>query len=113
MPGLDPDSNRLPSDGAQRAPAANEQLMRDVESRRKRLLRRQREGALNPWRSVGIVGVIGWSVALPTLLGVAAGTWIDQRWPSRFSWTLMLLAGGVAVGCAIAWSRIRHEQDRR
>ena len=48
-------------------------------------------------------GVVGWSVAIPTLIGVAVGLWIDGRWPSRFSWTLMLLIVGVALGCINAW----------
>ncbi|ABC79000.1 AtpZ/AtpI family protein [Syntrophus aciditrophicus] len=59
------------------------------------------------WFGLGTFGVVGWSVVIPTLLGVAIGLWIDRTWPSRFSWTLMLLVGGVMVGCINAWHWVR------
>lgn len=89
-----------------------ENLMRQVGVREARMIRRQKEGLPSFWRSVAMVGAIGWSVALPTLIGVAAGTWIDHRWPSRFSWTLMLLFAGLALGCMDAWNRINREQEK-
>lgn len=52
---------------------------------------------------LGVFGVVGWSVAIPTLLGIALGIWIDQTWPSQYSWTLMLLFVGVILGCLNAW----------
>jgi ATP synthase protein I len=61
------------------------------------------------WFSLGLFGVVGWSIALPTLLGVALGVWIDTRWPSRVSWTLTLLFVGIVMGCVNAWRWIRHE----
>jgi len=59
------------------------------------------------WFGLGMFGVIGWSVAIPTLIGVAIGLWIDQTWPTQFSWTLMLLIGGVMIGCLNAWYWVR------
>jgi ATP synthase protein I len=47
------------------------------------------------------------------LAGVAIGTWIDRNWPSRFSWTLMLLLAGLAFGCVNAWDRIRQDLEDR
>ena len=90
-----------------------ERLIREVGSREARMLRRRTQGPPNIWRSVGLIGLIGWSVALPMLIGIAIGTWIDHAWPSRFSWTLMLLAGGLLAGCAGAWNRVRKEQEDR
>ncbi|OPY09258.1 MAG: putative F0F1-ATPase [Syntrophus sp. PtaB.Bin001] len=55
------------------------------------------------WFGLGTFGVVGWSVVIPTLVGVALGVWIDRTWPGRFSWTLMLLIGGVMLGCVNAW----------
>lgn len=62
------------------------------------------------WFGLGMFGVIGWSVAIPTLLGIFIGIWIDTTWPSRFSWTLMLLFAGVVLGCLNAWSWIERER---
>ena len=52
---------------------------------------------------LGLVGMIGWSVALPTVLGALLGIWLDRAHPGRFSWTLSLLLGGLALGCIAAW----------
>jgi len=59
------------------------------------------------WFGLGMFGVVGWSVAIPTLIGVAVGLWIDRSWPSQFSWTLMLLIGGLMMGCMNAWYWVR------
>ncbi|HVC92147.1 MAG TPA: AtpZ/AtpI family protein, partial [Pirellulales bacterium] len=55
------------------------------------------------WFGLGMSGLIGWSVTVPTLIGTALGIWIDHRYPSRFSWTLMLLFMGLILGCLNAW----------
>jgi ATP synthase protein I len=90
-----------------------ENLIRQVGLRQARIARGKKEGPPSFWRSVAMVGAIGWAVALPTLVGVAAGRWIDHEWPSRYSWTLMLLLGGLAMGCLDAWMRINREQEKR
>ena len=84
-------------------------MVQRVEARQQSLARRgnPREGLL---RSTAILGVVGWSVVVPTLIGVAAGIWIDRRWPTRFSWTLTLMCLGLILGCANAWIRIRSDQ---
>jgi ATP synthase protein I len=55
------------------------------------------------WFGLGMMGLIGWSVAIPTLFGAAAGIWIDKRYPGTHSWTLILLVIGLVVGCVNAW----------
>ena len=62
------------------------------------------------WSTVAILGVVGWSVVLPTLAGVAIGIWLDQRWPVRFSWAIPLLLTGLVAGCLNAWFRIREDR---
>ena len=61
------------------------------------------------WFGLGMMGLIGWSVAIPTLAGIALGLWIDHQWPSRFSWTLMLLFVGGFLGCVNAWRWMNRE----
>jgi ATP synthase protein I len=51
-------------------------------------------------------------VVIPTLVGTAAGLWIDANWPSRFSWTLMLLVLGVALGCFNAWYWVKKVHEK-
>ena len=51
------------------------------------------------WFGLGMFGIVGWAVAIPTLIGVALGLWIDRAWPGQYSWALMLLIAGVIIGC--------------
>jgi ATP synthase protein I len=59
------------------------------------------------WFGLGMFGIIGWAVAIPTLIGIALGLWIDRTWPTQYSWALMFLVVGVIVGCinAAYWVR--------
>lgn len=61
------------------------------------------------WFGLGMFGLVGWAVAVPTLLGVALGAWLDRAAPGEFSWTLALLLGGVALGCINAWWWVSKE----
>jgi ATP synthase protein I len=81
-----------------------------VKETRKLNARRRRQQSI--WFGLGMFGMIGWSVAVPSLIGVAVGLWIDQKWPSRYSWTLMLLITGVVLGCLNAWNWIDKESRR-
>jgi len=94
----------------------HEHMLREVESRESRKLRARREGTRSAWFGLGMFGMVGWSVALPAVLGVALGVWIDRNWPGPYSWTLMLMLGGMALGCVNAWlwvSREREQIDHR
>ncbi|MCD6672903.1 MAG: AtpZ/AtpI family protein [Burkholderiaceae bacterium] len=75
-------------------------------------LRSRREGRPNIERGLGTSGIVGWSIAVPTLLGVAAGIWVDRRSGSELSWTLSLLAVGLLVGCLTAWYWVGRELGR-
>jgi ATP synthase protein I len=56
-----------------------------------------------------MMGMVGWSVVVPTLLGAAVGLWVDKHYASSQSWTLALLIGGLSVGCINAWYWIDKE----
>lgn len=77
-----------------------------------RKLRARREGRRGVWFGLGMFGLIGWAVALPTVIGVAVGLWVDARWPSRISWTLTLLLVGALLGCLNAWYWVERESRR-
>ncbi|MEO1400947.1 MAG: AtpZ/AtpI family protein [Cyanobacteria bacterium J06635_1] len=64
------------------------------------------------WRGMRMFGLVGWAVTIPTLLGIALGVWIDRRVQSQYSWTLMLLLIGVALGCFNAWYWVDKESQR-
>jgi ATP synthase protein I len=68
-----------------------------------RKLKARRDPAPGVWFGLGMMGLIGWSVAIPTLLGAALGLWLDGHYPGRHAWTLALLVAGLALGCFNAW----------
>jgi ATP synthase protein I len=78
-----------------------------VDKKAARKIRVRREPDQTIWFGLGVFGLVGWSVAIPTLIGVALGLWIDATWPSRYSWALMLLIAGVMFGCMNAWFWVR------
>lgn len=57
-------------------------------------------------------GLVGWSVAIPAVLGIALGIWLDRAFPSRLSWTLTLLIAGLVLGCLNAWYWIKRERSQ-
>ena len=74
-----------------------------------RKLKARRDGKRSAWFGLGMFGLVGWSVVLPSLGGVALGGWIDRQFPSQVSWTLTLLFVGLIIGCANAWYWLNRE----
>ena len=79
------------------------------EALRKKALRHKDETV---WFGLGMFGIVGWAVAIPTLIGVALGLWIDRTWPSQYSWALMLLIAGVLIGCMNAAYWVRRVRSK-
>jgi ATP synthase protein I len=100
------DNNKLPQ---KEDIDVHQKFRQQVELKEIRKLRSRRRKNRAIWFGLGMFGIIGWSVAIPTIIGVALGVWIDAKWPSRFSWTLMLLVGGLIVGCLNAWYWVKKE----
>jgi ATP synthase protein I len=61
------------------------------------------------WFGLGMIGLIGWSVVVPTLLGAGLGTWLDKHHAGRHAWTLALMIGGLCLGCLNAWHWVSQE----
>ena len=74
-----------------------------------RKLRARRHATSGVWFGLGMMGLIGWSVVVPTLLGAALGLWLDKQHPGEHSWTLALLVAGLALGCLNAWHWVAKE----
>ncbi len=93
-------------------PAPRDEMLEAVARRQARKARSRREGRPGLARGLGTSGMIGWSIAVPTLVGVALGAWLDGRSDAGPSWTLTLMAVGLLVGCANAWYWARRESER-
>ncbi|MDB6055411.1 MAG: synthase subunit [Verrucomicrobiales bacterium] len=73
-------------------------------------LKARRDPKRGVWFGLGMMGLIGWSVVVPTLAGAALGSWMDKHYPGKHSWTLALLVGGLAIGCFNAWHWVSKEE---
>ena len=82
---------------------------REVGAKAERKLKARRNATQGIWFGLGMMGLIGWSVVVPTLLGAALGIWLDNRHPGNHSWTLMLLVIGLVIGCLNAWHWVGKE----
>ncbi len=76
-----------------------------------RKLKAQGSPTQGVWFGLGMMGLIGWSVVLPTLAGAALGMWLDKRRHWEHSWTLALLVAGLVIGCFNAWHWVAKEDE--
>lgn len=83
-----------------------ERLDQAVKQRRERRAQRQREGEPSVGRNLALIGVLGWTIVTPTVIGVFVGRWLDRQFGSGLFWTLGLLVLGLALGCRLAWKRM-------
>lgn len=98
------------NDGSKKAPEKSKRpLSEEIAAKAARKIRAQRHVTRTVWFGLGMMGLIGWSVAIPTLLGALLGVWLDQRYPGGRSWTLALLVAGLAIGCMNAWHWVTKE----
>lgn len=101
------------------APPGSRPMDEQVRARELRKVRARNARDRTIWHGLGAAGIVGWSVAAPTVIGALLGIWLDRALPGAFSWTLALLLGGVGLGCINAWywvsleSRRIEEEDRK
>ncbi len=89
----------------------NNKLAGTVGDKAARRIKARRTRDRSIWFGVGMFGVVGWTIAVTTIIGVALGIWIDRNWPSSYSWTLTLLFIGLIVGCLNAWYWVKKESS--
>lgn len=108
-----PDENGRPATDQQSG--KNAEVGEEIGKKAERKLAARREGDRGVWFGFGMFGLIGWAVAVPTLIGIAIGLWLDERNQGQISWTLTFLFIGAALGCVNAWYWIEREShhDRR
>jgi ATP synthase protein I len=99
------------SDESPPEPASACDFERRIGARVERKLALRREPDRGVWFGLGMMGLVGWSIVLPTLAGAALGVWLDHRLNGTHSWTLALMAAGLSLGCANAWRWVAR-QDR-
>jgi ATP synthase protein I len=82
-----------------------------IGAKAERKLKARRRSAQGVWFGLGMMGLVGWSVVVPTLLGAALGLWLDKHYPGKHPWTLALLVAGLLIGCFNAWHWVAKEEQ--
>jgi ATP synthase protein I len=83
-------------------------LAEPVRRQRARRERWRREGERPLGHNLALIGVLGWLVVTPTLIGIFVGRWLDRTAESGIFWTVSLLFLGLCLGCWLAWKRMNH-----
>lgn len=64
----------------------------------------------SPLMGLATFGMVGWTVAVPTVAGIALGLWLDRVAAQHFSWTITMLFAGLVLGMFLAWRWVMQEQ---
>lgn len=86
----------------------NARLERTIARKAARRAQSLRAGRHSVWFGIGMFGLVGWAVAVPTVAGIALGVWLDRRFPDGPSWALTGLVCGVLLGSFNAWWWVRR-----
>jgi ATP synthase protein I len=85
-----------------------EKLEEAVRLRQARREKWEKEGERPLWKNLSMVGVLGWLIVLPTLIGVFAGRWLDERFGSGVTFSGALTFAGACFGFYLAWKRMNE-----
>jgi ATP synthase protein I len=83
---------------------------RQIAEKEKRKLDALQKKNPTVWMGLGMFGMVGWSIAVPTILGAILGVWLDKTYTQSFSWTLSLMMTGLVVGAVIGWLWVSKEE---
>jgi ATP synthase protein I len=84
-------------------PDEQDALVKGVRLRGERHGRWLREGDPSVARRLAQIGVLGWIIVVPVLIGIFIGRWLDRMFNSGLFCTGPLLMLGLALGCWSAW----------
>lgn len=93
------------ADDGERAQRMQRVVLR--KSLRRQRARRTRDDSI--WSWLGTFGIVGWTVTVPTLLGLALGLFLDDRIDSSFSFAITFLVLGAVTGVSMAWRWVSDE----
>lgn len=93
-----------PHDDSFRRNDARERTERDLD----RLRRRESGGRF--WRSLALIGSVGWPIVLLATGGALLGRYVDGRFGTGIRFTLMLLTLGTVLGSLIAYRTVRGDR---
>ncbi len=89
-------------------PDEKDPLVHEVRRRKARREAWLREGDMSVTRRLAQIGVLGWIIVFPMLVGLFAGRWLDQHFGTGLFWSAPLLIVGLALGGWFAWKWMKN-----
>ncbi len=68
---------------------------------------RREKGHRTFWKSLSVLGMVGWPIALASAGGALLGRYLDNRFDAGVRFTLMLLTAGALLGSYVAWTVLK------
>jgi len=90
--------------------SSEEELLEKIKKDSAKKIKAQEEGNEIMF-GLGFFGIVGWSIAIPTVISIAIGIFLDGRFTQSFSWTLTFLFGGIILGSFNAWHWIKEKSE--
>lgn len=87
-------------------------FLEEVKEKENRKMKSISESSKSLFFGLGMFGLVGWAVVIPSIFLTLLGSWIDKKWPSAYSWSLTFLFFGVVLGCYYAWHWIESERKK-
>lgn len=84
-------------------PRAEERLAEAARKAASREQERRRDPEPSLGKRLGQIGVLGWTIVIPALIGLAAGRWLDKTMHSGVFFSAPLVMLGAALGLWLAW----------
>ena len=92
------------------APEGKQAFVRSVAKRRELHEKHERDGDRSFWQSVGTMGTVGWSVAIPMTVGTLFGRWLDSRLDSAHVFMFFFMLIGLGAGCTVVVRMIMEKR---
>jgi ATP synthase protein I len=80
-----------------------------IHLRQKRSEAWQKEGERPLWKNLSMVGSLGWLIVVPTLLGILAGRWLDERFDTGVTFSGAMTVLGASAGFYLVWKRMNEK----
>ncbi|HVJ32725.1 MAG TPA: AtpZ/AtpI family protein [Terriglobia bacterium] len=58
---------------------------------------------------LGQIGILGWTIVVPTLIGIFLGRWLDRQFATGIFFSAPLLMIGAAIGFWSAWKWMHRQ----
>ena len=89
-----------------------ENFSRRVGRKEERKLEAKRQPENSLWYGLGMMGMVAWSIVIPTILGGILGLWLNRRYHVGVFFSLLLIGLGLGIGCLNAWRWVMREEGK-